>query len=169
MTATNKIRIATADRSGALDLVCSEVESAVGMPVQPVFQEIEGDCLILELRLDDDAAQAPPPTRLALAVDTAARDVQVLSAWNEPEASDPTPKGCHNVLGVLFDTLPPVAHRALLDSLPTAQWDRLDASWQLAVPSVFAKRPLVGLSRRRGYTHRFTFTEAVAIRAGLAS
>jgi hypothetical protein len=92
MTATNKIRIATADRSGALDLVCSEVESAVGMPVRPVFQEIEGDCLILELRLDDDAAQAPLPTRLALAVDTVARDVQVLSAWNEPEASEGVPR-----------------------------------------------------------------------------
>jgi hypothetical protein len=169
MTTTNKLRIATADRSGALDLVCSEVESAIGMSVQPVFQEIEGDCLILELRLGSETGQPRLPTRLAIQVDNAARDVQVLSAWNEPDPSEPAPKGCHNVLGALFDTMPPVAHRALIDSLPTAQWDRSDASWQLAVPSVFATRPLVGLSRRRGYSQRFTFFEAAAIRSGLAS
>jgi hypothetical protein len=169
MTATNKIRIATADQSGAINLVCSEVESAVGMSVHPEFQEIEGDCLILELRLGDGAVHTPLPTRLAMAVDHAARDVQVLSAWNEPASSELVPKDCQNVLGVLFDTMPPVAHRALIDSLPTAQWDRSDASWHLAVPSVFATRPLVGLSRRRGYTHRFTSFEAAAIRCGLAS
>jgi hypothetical protein len=169
MTATNKIRVATADKTGAIALVCAEVSSAIGMSVQAEFQEIEGDCLILELRLGDEKTHSPHPTRLAIAVDNAAPAVQVLSAWKEPDSAEPLPKHCHNVLGVQFDTMPPVAHRALIDSLPTAQWDRFDASWHLAVPSVFATRPLVGLSHRRGYTHRFTSFEAAAIRGGLAS
>lgn len=169
MNATNKIRVATADKAGAIGVVCAEVESAIGMPVEAEFQEIEGDCLILELRLGDEATHSPHPTRLGIAVDTAAPAVQVLSAWNESASADPFPKVCNSVLGVQFDTMPPVAHRALIDRLPTAQWDRSDASWHLAVPSVFATRPLVGLSHRRGYTHRFTSFEAAAIRCGLAS
>jgi hypothetical protein len=169
MTATNKIRVATADKTGAINLVCAEVESAIGMSVQAEFQEIEGDCLILELRLGDEDTHSPHPTRLGIAVDNAAPALQVLSAWNEPASADPFPRHCNNVLGVQFDTMPPVAHRALIDRLPTAQWDRSDASWHLAVPSVFATRPLVGLSHRRGYSHRFTSFEAAAIRSGLAS
>ena len=51
MTTTNKIRIATADTTNASTLACSEITAAVGLPVHPEFQEIEGDCLILELRL----------------------------------------------------------------------------------------------------------------------
>ncbi len=169
MTATNKIRVATADRTGAINLVCAEVESATGMSVEAEFQEIEGDCLILELRLGDEETHSPRPNRLGIAVDNAAPALQVLSAWNEPASAGPFPKHCNSVLGVQFDTMPPVAHRALIDRLPTAQWDRSDASWHLAVPSVFATRPLVGLSHRRGYTHRFTSFEAAAIRCGLAS
>jgi len=169
MTTTNKIRVATTDKTGAIGLVCAEIASATGMSVQAEFQEIEGDCLILELRLGDEGTRSPHPARLAIAVDHAAPAIQVLSAWNEPAASGPSPKHCHNVLGVQFDTMPPVAHRALIDSLPTAQWDRFDASWHLAVPSVFATRPLVGLSHRRGYSQRFTSFEAAAIRCGLAS
>lgn len=168
MTATNKIRVATADRAGAINLVCAEVESTIGMSVEAEFQEIEGDCLILELRLGGETTHSPYPTRLGIAVDTAPA-VQVLSAWNEPASADPFPRLCNSVLGVQFDTMPPVAHRALIDRLPTAQWDRSDASWHLAVPSVFATRPLVGVSHRRGYTRRFTSFEAAAIRCGLAS
>ncbi|HEY1989103.1 MAG TPA: hypothetical protein VGG43_06540 [Acidimicrobiales bacterium] len=169
MTATNKIRVATADRAGAINLVRAEVESATGMAVEAEFQEIEGDCLILELRVGDESTHSAHPTRLGIAVDNAAPAVQVLSAWNEPAAADPFPQLCNRVLGVQFDTMPAVAHRALIDRLPTAQWDRSDACWHLAVPSVFATRPLVGVSHRRGYTHRFTSFEAAAIRCGLAS
>ena len=139
------------------------------MSARAEFQEIEGDCLILELRLGDGYTRSPHPTCLAITVDNAAPAVQVLSAWHEPASVEPFPKHCHNVLGVQFDTMPPVAHRALIDRLPTAQWDRSDASWHLAVPSAFATRPLVGLCHRRGYTHRFTSFEAAAIRCGLAS
>jgi hypothetical protein len=115
------------------------------MSARAEFQEIEGDFLILELRLGDGYTRSPHPTCLAITVDNAAPAVQVLSAWHEPASVEPFPKHCHNVLGVQFDTMPPVAHRALIDRLPTAQWDRSDASWHLAVPSAFATRPLVGL------------------------
>ena len=57
MTTTNKIRIATADTTNACKLACSEITAAVGLTVHPEFQEIEGDCLILELRLGANSMQ----------------------------------------------------------------------------------------------------------------
>jgi hypothetical protein len=177
MNTTNKIRIATADTTDACTLACSEVTAAVGRPVQAEFQEIEGGCLILELRLGDEALHPsrrsrsvpPPPARVATAVDIAAPTVEVLSAWHEPVPGGIRPKLCHHVLGSLYDDMPPVAHRALTDNLATAVWDRSDFSWHLAVPSSCATQPIVGLSHRRGYTHRFTSLEAASIRSGLAS
>jgi hypothetical protein len=169
MPTTSKIRIATTDATNAVALACSEVATALGLPVRAEFQEIEGSCLILELRLGDDVRQTAHPARLAVAVDHAAPGVEVLSAWREPAATGLRPKSCHDVLGVVYDRMPPVARRALDDNLATAVWDRSAAAWHLAVPSVCATQPIVGLSHRRGYTHRFTSLEAAAIRSGLAS
>jgi hypothetical protein len=55
MNAIDKIRIATTDTAEAADLACLEISSALGLPVGVEFQEIEGACLILELRLGDEA------------------------------------------------------------------------------------------------------------------
>ena len=62
MTTTSKIRIATADTTNACTLACSEITAAVGLPVHPEFQEIEGDCLILELRLGSELHSSPAET-----------------------------------------------------------------------------------------------------------
>ena len=169
MTTTNKIRIATADTTNASTLACSEITAAVGLPVHPEFQEIEGDCLILELRLRGETLQAASPKRLAAAVGNAAPTVEVLSAWNEPGSGQIRPKLCRDVLGLLYDDMRNVAHRALDDNLATAAWDRSDSSWHLAVPSSCDAQPIVGLSHRRGYSRRFTSLEAASIRSGLAS
>jgi hypothetical protein len=169
MTARNKIRISTSDTADAVNVACSEVGQAVGLSVQPEFQEIEGACLILELRLGAEAVDPVPPSLLAADLDKASSHVEVLSAWNEDVTVGPSPRFSPHVLGQRFDDLPPVAERALRDNLATAQWDRGDTAWHLAVPSVCARQQIVGLSHRNGYTRRFTSLDVAAIQRGLAS
>lgn len=172
MTGTNRIRIATTDSAEALDIACSEVESAVGLPVKAELQEIEGGCLILELRLGTEHVHVhvPPPSRLAMVVDKAVPNIEVLSAWREPSASCGSARPCDAVLAVPRDAMPPLALRAVSDNVATAQWEVSDRSWRLAVPFVNAtKAGIVGLAHRRGYSFRFTSLDAAAIRIGLAS
>ncbi len=167
MTATNKIRVATIDTAHAIDIACSVVLSAVGLSVRAEFQEIEGGSLIIELQIGNESVHTSHPSRLACAVDKAAADVEVLSSWEESAATEPTPQHCPDVLGVGSEPLPQVAQRAFDDNLPTAKWDRSDSSWHLAVPSVCTGRAIVGMSHRRGYSHRFTAHDAAALRCGL--
>jgi hypothetical protein len=170
MPATNKLRICTPDTTNALDHACSEVESAVGLPVQAELQEIEGNCLILELRLGIETVVTPSASRLAHHVDRSASDIDVLSAWSEsPSPSVPPRLFCNDVLGPQHDTMPDVAHRAIIDNLPTAQWDRSKNSWHLAVPSACRDQLIVGLLHRGGYSHRFTTVDALGLRMALAS
>jgi hypothetical protein len=169
MTVTNKLRIATVDSAHAADIACSAVGSAVGQPVWAEFQEIEGGTLIIELHLGDEEVHAAPSSELASAVDKAVFDVEVLSSWKESISPEPRPRHCSDVLGVGYEPLPQIAQRAIDNNLPTAQWDRSDSAWHLAVPSVCRGEPIVGMSRRGGYSHRFTTYDAVALRLGLAS
>jgi hypothetical protein len=105
-----------------------------------------------------------------VAVNNAAPNVEVLSAWKGAASVPLLPKGCDAVLAKLEDPMPSVAHRALSDNLSTAQWEPFDTSWHLAVPAVrTGKSAVVGLSHRRGYTYRFTSLDVAAIRSGLAS
>jgi hypothetical protein len=145
------------------------VESAVGPPVRAEFQEIEDGNLIVELQLGNESIHAAHPSRLASVVDKAATDVEVLRAWRESPCPEPTPQLCPDVLGVGDEPLPEAARRALDDDLPTASWDRSDASWHLAVPAVCSGRAIVGMSHRCGYRHRFTAHDAAALRCGLHS
>jgi hypothetical protein len=165
----NKLRVATLDTAHAVDIACSEVESAVGLPVRAEFQEIEGASLILELRLGDESVHSPHPSRLASAIDRAVANMEVLSSWRESTGPGAPLRRCPDVRGVGYEPLPHVAQRALDDDLPTAKWDRSDSSWHLAVPSFCGGQPIVGLSDRRGYSHRFTARDAQAFRRGLAS
>lgn len=171
MTASNMIRIVTNDTTDAVEIVCSEVKNAVGLSVTAAFQEIEGGCLILELRLGNESGLTPSPSRLAAVVDESSSNVEVLSAWKVRSSSaSPPPRRSDTILNPRYDSIPSVAHRAVHDALPTAQWHSDDGSWQLAVPIVCAVHPTtVGLSRRRGYSQRFSSLEAAAIQRGLAS
>jgi hypothetical protein len=171
MTAANMIRIATTDTTEAVELACSEVKNAVGLPVTAAFQEIEGGCLILELRLGNESGLTPSPSRLAAIVDQSSSNVDVLSAWKVRSSSaSPPPRHSDTILTPPHDPIPSVARRAVHDGLPTAEWRSNEGSWQLAVPNVSASRPTtVGLSRRRGYSQRFSSLEAAAIQRGLAS
>ena len=169
MNATNKLRVATIDTPHAIDIACSVVFSAVGLAVQAELQEIERGSLIIELQLGNESVHTPHPSRLASTVDKAAADVEVLSAWKESACPEPTPQPCRDVMGVGYEPLPQVAQRALDDNLPTAEWDRSDSSWHLAVPSVCSGKAIVGMSHRRGYDHRFTPHDAAALRRGLNS
>jgi hypothetical protein len=168
MTAANKLRVVTIDTARAIDVACSEVESAIGLPVRAEFQEIEGDQLIIELQLGNDTVHTPHPSRLASAVDKVVPHMEVLSSWKESSRPEATPQPCADVIGVGYEPLPEVAQRAVDDDLPTAQWDRTSSSWHLAVPSVCGGRAIVGMAHRRGYSHRFTAHDAAALRSGLA-
>ena len=169
MTAKRMLRIAIPDAAHAMDIACSDVESAVGLPVRAEFQEIESGNLIIELQLGDETVHTPHPSRLASAVNDAVANIEVLSSWTESPSPDPHPRQCPDVLGVGYEPLPQVAQRALDDNLPTAEWDRSDSSWHLAVPSVCGGKAIVGMSYRGGYSHRFTAHDAAALRCGLAS
>jgi hypothetical protein len=162
------LRVATPDTTHAIDIACSDVESAVGLQVRAEFQEIEGGNLIIELQLGDETEPSPHPSRLASVVDEAVSGLAVLSSWKEESSPEPTPRQCLDVLGVGFEPLPQVAQRALDDDLPTARWDRSDSSWHLAVPSVCGGKAIVGMSYRCGYSLRFTTHDAAALRSGLA-
>jgi len=164
---TTKLRIATIDSDHAIDIACLVVESAVGPPVQAELQEIEGGNLIVELELGNETTTNADPSRLASAVDKAASDVEVLSAWRESACPEPTPQHCPDVLGIGYEPLPEAARRAIDDDLPTASWDCSDASWHLAVPAFCSGRAIVGMSHRRGYSHRFTVHDVAALRCGL--
>lgn len=133
------------------------------------FQEIEGDNLIIELQLGEESEESSRPADLASAIEKAIPRVEVLSSWKESTSPEPHPRRCPDVLGVGYEPLPQVAQRALDDDLPTAQWDRSDSSWHLAVPSVCGGKAIVGMSCRSGYSHRFSAHEAAALRSGLAS
>ncbi len=169
MTAKNMLRVAMQDEAHAIDIACSDIESAVSLHVRAEFQEIEGNNVIIELQLGDTNGIAPHPSRLASAVDEAVSHIEVLSSWEEMASPQPAPRLCPDVLGVGYEPLPQVAQRALDDDLPTAKWDRTDSSWQLAVPSVCSGKAIIGMSRRNGYSHRFTAHDVAALRSGLAS
>jgi hypothetical protein len=169
MAPANRMRIVTNDKADAVYIACSEVESAIGIPVRTELQEIEGPCLILELRLGDDGFRASP-SRLAAAIDQGAPNVEVLSTWREPVSAAVTPRQSDLVLTPDRHELPAVAVRALDDNLPTVQWQPEARSWQLAVPCAQDAKPTrIGLSRRKGYSMRFTSLDVAAIRKGLAS
>jgi hypothetical protein len=170
MKAANMLRVATADMVGAVEFACSEVETAVGLPVRPELQEIENGCLIVEMRLGDAHIHTPPPSRLALAVGKAISNIEVLSAWNAPSSLRAFPRRTDFVFTPPDDSMASVAHRALRDALPTAEWEPKAMSWHLAVPCTRSPRPtVIGSSRRRGYSMRFTSLEVAAFRRGLAS
>jgi hypothetical protein len=169
MNAIDKIRIATTDTAEAADHACLEISSVLGLPVGVEFQEIEGACLILELRLGDQALPTSQPSRLAAAITKAVPNLVVLSAWKQGSCLAPIPRYTQNVLAQCFDVLPPVADRAFNDNVPTAQWDHSDSEWHLAVPSFCTSQRIVGLSQRGGYSQRFTSLDVAAIQRGLAS
>jgi hypothetical protein len=169
MTGKNMLRVALPDKAHAIDIACSDVESAVGLRVRAAFQEIEGGNLIIELQLGDEAEPSPHPSRLASVVDEAVSHIEVLSSWEEMTSPEPPFRRCPDVLGVGHEPLPEVAQRALDDDLPTARWSRDDSSWQLAVPSACRGKAIVGMSYRGGYSHRFSAHEAAALKSGLAS
>ena len=83
MTAKNMLRVAMPDKARAIDIACSDVEFAVGLPVRAEFQEIEGSNLILELQLGGEAEPTPHASRLASVVDKAVSHLEVLSSWEE--------------------------------------------------------------------------------------
>lgn len=167
MALTNKLRVATIDTPHAIDITCSAVEGAVGLPVRAEIQEVEGVDLIIELQLGHQSVHTPHVSRLASAVDKTVSDVEVLSSWKERTSPEPAPQDCSDVIGVGYDPIPELAQRALHDDLPTAKWDRSELSWHIAVPSVCRGQAIVGMSHRRGYDHRFTAHDAAALGCGL--
>jgi hypothetical protein len=97
MNAIDKIRIATTDTAAAADLACSDISAALGVPVRIEFQEIEGACLILELRLGEEASPSSQPSRLVAAINKAVPNLVVLSAWRQGCCLAPVPRYTQNV------------------------------------------------------------------------
>lgn len=166
MEPTSKLRVAIADGEDALQVVTAEIEEAIGIGVEPEFQEIERGDLVVELRLADPSV---PDSRLvAHAVERLSGDIEVLSAWQEvPLIRDPTPTTSQSVFAGTEGAMPEVAQRAIRDELPTATWK---SSWQLAVPVQRGDgQVFVGVQDRQGYSRRFGLHEVNALRLGLAS
>jgi hypothetical protein len=145
-----------------------EVERATGFDAQPILQELDYTDLVIEVQLSD--SNAADPRRIALTVEQASPDLDVLSSWKEADA---LPLQTAWAVPVVFETtdlvLPEVARRALEDEVPTAQWlpksnnvsDGDRASWIFAVPSRrCGGSARVGICRRRGYANRFSANEA---------
>jgi hypothetical protein len=101
--------------------------------------------------------------------------LEVLSSWQEEETElksrmSPPPQ----VIGYGDLSLPSVVQRAFDDLIPTASWQGTSGPhrphWLLAVPAITAGGQMVaGIQRRNGYSHRFTVTEAAAIRDRLVA
>jgi hypothetical protein len=163
--------VATHDNVDAIDMTCNAVERVTGVAAEPVFQEIDRDCLIIELRLDPASTRSFPPSGLADNVERGAPEIEVLSAWCEPPAARTrNRRQCEVVLIDVPHSMPTAIGRAIIDGLPTSHWDEADRSWTLAVPApgllAFA---VVGMAQRSGYSHRFDVVDADAILTGLAS
>lgn len=178
MEPTTKLRVVTADRPDALQVVRQGVEEATGLAAEPEIQEVDGSELVVELRLGGPPAAAP--ALVARAIEQSRRGLGVLSSWHEatPIGGPAPAPGQVILLDGLEDDLPPVVHRALRDEVPTAQCERPGAArargrvpaWQLAVPVVRADgRPLVGYQQRLGYSFRFGTHDVAAARVELAS
>ena len=168
MSSTSKLRVAIPDDTDALDVVTLEVERATGFEAQPVLQEMDHTDLVVEMQLTD--SNAADPRRIALTVEQANADLDVLSSWKEADA---LPLQTTRAMPIVIETtdvvLPEVARRALENDVPTAQWlsrrndafGRDRACWILAVPSQrCGGAARVGICRRRGYATRFSANEA---------
>jgi hypothetical protein len=176
MILPNKFRVAVPDHRQALETVRAEVESAVGCPVSPEFQEAERGALVIEMRLAEPAG--PDPRRLARAIERSNQDIDVLSYWHDEQPSrEASSIPIHAVLPAVAMELPDVARRALLDDLPTAAWPASlsvgpvqPPAWLLAVPVTAPDGTgLVRMTQRSGYSHRFTSSDATSMQLELAS
>lgn len=133
MRIANKLRIATRDTANAMEIACGEVESAVGVPVQPEFQEIDGTCLIVELRLVDETECTPHPHRLAHTVESYASNVEVLSSWKESNALRPKARASATTCWVwtLTRCHPwPFGHWMMAFQLPSGNDPTLHGTWR---------------------------------------
>jgi hypothetical protein len=176
-SSANNLRVAIPDAADALETVKVEIEGVTGFAVQPVFQEIEGSDLLVELRLVD--SNAANPGRIARSVERSARRLDVLSTWKEaPRGHGPGLASSECVFDAGAASMPDVARRAVRDGLATAKWVSAPGNeakgdsphWMLAVPLIRRSAPsLVGVRRRRGYSYRFGTHDAAAMRRGLAS
>jgi hypothetical protein len=177
MEPTSKLRVAVPDGANALRVVTTEIEEATGIALEPELQEVDGDDLVVELRLADSSIC--DPKLVVRAVERLSDDLEVLSTWQEASPPrDPAPVTSQSVFAGPDVAMPEVALRAFRDGLPTAQWPgtfrvpvgEATACWQLAVPMRRSNgQVVVGVQRRSGYSHRFGVGEAKALRLGLAS
>lgn len=168
-----KLRIATADDSYAVDTLAAEVRDATGLPVKPILQEIDRRELIVELALSSIGSSSP--RALADRVKSSSPRLDVLGSWPEsgPVAIYAPPRR-HQVVRYGDADVPPVAHRALDDRVPTAAWQPKfgseNAHWLLAVPVLGADgRMVAALARRDGHYHRFSARDAAALVETLAA
>lgn len=126
----HKVRVAVADRPGALAAVLTAVEAAlVGARVVVELQEVDRSELVVQLDVGVPGGVgvpgvAGPASVLRLLANRT--DLEVLSAW----AGDRRPPGASTRWPVSFARdgdpgLPPAALRALDDGVPTAWWGDL--------------------------------------------
>lgn len=162
-----KLRVATADESGAVEAVATGIRNATGLPARPVFQEIDRRELIVELTLL--STESPSPLELARCVRASSETLEVLGSWHDLEArtghAAPPLRRLHFSGDV---TLPAVARRAFDDGVPTAGWQPRagsdNAHWLLAVPVVGGDgRLFAAVARRDGHYHRFSSRDATAL------
>ncbi|HUJ67379.1 MAG TPA: hypothetical protein VLX59_17665 [Acidimicrobiales bacterium] len=128
--------------------------------------------LIVELCLAEASPQ--PAYQLALLIEEVSTGLEVLSSWHEDTYLTTRVSPQPEVMGYGDLFLPSVVRRAFDDRIPTASWQGARnphrPHWLLAVPAMTAGGHMVaGVQRRNGYSHRFTVTEATAIRNRLVA
>lgn len=164
MPETPKIRVAMAATASAIADARHEVTAAVGRFPVVELQELDRRDVVLELALPGPPP-APKARQLARQLASASQRAEVLGAWDEVEVEVLTPSETtrrpQRVCDAHHAVADPVAHRAVVDGVPTAGWVDTEHSWHLAVPVVAADgRVMVALSWRRGYCYRFTGLDA---------
>lgn len=157
MCPIRKVRVVT-DDTYSLAVVRREVSAAIGRTPRADLQELERREVVVELALDPGGVPGSPAD-LCRVLSRACRRLDVLSAWDEEPADAPPPRPGAGEARVLWDgdiVTVPVALRAVLDGVPTAQWVPAERAWTLGVPfRAGSGRRAVAVSTRRGYGRRF--------------
>lgn len=157
----HKLRVAAPGRTTTVSMIEAEVAAAAGQIPRVDLQELEGDELVVELALAPVEGLPPTPAALRRAAALRCPTVRVLSAWEQEDDGGEPAAAVPGTIWLLHDAAShvddfPVAMRAMLDGVPSAEWRPKEGVWTLAVPCVVEKgQRVVAIARRRGRANRF--------------
>ena len=84
MALTNRLRVAIPDGTDALEIVTNKVEEVIGLQVEPLFQELDHEDLIVEMQLARSVRAGP-----AALPGTGRKRNRVRVGWGPPSREAP--------------------------------------------------------------------------------